>query len=139
MKTVKEISDLTGISVRALHYYDEIGLFTPTKKSEAGYRFYDDNALEVLLQILFFREFGIPLKKIKDIMNNVILDRKEFLQMQSKILIAKKEYIERLISSVDDILNGDIVEKDFMILDKTEMNKMFQTMIDDTSKNIKQN
>ena len=57
LMTVKEISELTGISVRTLHYYDEIGLFTPTEKNEAGYRLYDDKALETLQQILFFREF----------------------------------------------------------------------------------
>lgn len=136
--TVKDISNLTGISVRALHYYDEIGLFTPTRKSEAGYRLYDDDSIEILLQILFFREFDIPLKKIRDTMSKVILDRKKTLQMQSKMLITKKEHIERLISSIDDILNGNIVKTDFIALDKTEMNKMFQTMFGDTSKNIKQ-
>ena len=64
MRTVKEISDLTGISVRTLHYYDEIGLLKPTDKSEAGYRLYDDKALETLQQILFFREFDIPLARL---------------------------------------------------------------------------
>lgn len=88
--TVKEISNLTGVSVRALHYYDEIGLFTPTQRSEAGYRFYDDEDLEILLQILFFREFDIPLKKIKDTMNKVTLNRIKALKIQSKLLIAKK-------------------------------------------------
>ena len=61
----KEVSELTGISVRTLHYYDEIGLFEPTVVSEAGYRLYDDKALERLQQILFFREFDMPLKEIK--------------------------------------------------------------------------
>lgn len=61
MRTVKEIAELTGISARTLHYYDEIGLLRPTSKSEAGYRLYDDKALETLQQILFFREFEIPL------------------------------------------------------------------------------
>ena len=74
MRTVKEISVLTGISVRALHYYDEIGLLKPTKKSEAGYRLYDDKALETLQQILFFREFDIPLKEIKAVMDNLLDD-----------------------------------------------------------------
>lgn len=60
MKTVKEISELTGGSVRTLHYNDEIGLLKPTDKNEAGYRFYDDQTLETLRQILFFREFDIP-------------------------------------------------------------------------------
>ena len=132
--TVKEISNLTGISVRALHYYDEIGLFTPTQRSEAGYRLYDDEDLKILLQILFFREFDIPLKKIKDTMSKVTLNRIKALQMQSKLLIAKKEHTERLISSIDDILNGDVVKTDFINADKTEMNKLFQTMFENTPK-----
>ena len=76
MKTVKEVSELTGISARTLHYYDEIGLFPPTDKSESGYRLYDDKALETLQQILFFREFDIPLKEIKAVMESPSLDRK---------------------------------------------------------------
>ncbi len=64
--TVKEVSNLTGISVRTLHYYDEIGLLKPTEKSEAGYRLYDDKALEALRQVLIFRELDIPLKEINN-------------------------------------------------------------------------
>ena len=91
MRTVKEISDLTGISVRTLHYYDEIGLLKPTEKSDAGYRLYDDRALEILQQILFFREFDIPLKEIKAVLENPALERNQILQMQRKMLVAKKE------------------------------------------------
>ena len=97
MRTVKEVSKLTGISVRTLHYYDEIGLFRPTDKNEAGYRLYDDKALETLQQILFFREFDIPLKEIKAVMENPALDRNQILQMQRKMLVTKKERLERLI------------------------------------------
>ncbi len=68
MKTVKQVSKQTGISVRTLHYYDEIGLLKPTTVTEAGYRLYDDKALEILQQILFFREFDLPLKEIKAIL-----------------------------------------------------------------------
>ena len=90
MRTVKEISDLTGISVRTLHYYDEIGLLKPTDKSDAGYRLYDDKALETLQQILFFREFDIPLKEIKAVMENPALERNQILKMQREMLVAKK-------------------------------------------------
>ena len=86
MRTVKEISDLTGISVRTLHYYDEIGLLAPTEKSDAGYRLYDDKALETLQQILLFREFDIPLKEIKAVIENPALDRNHILLMQRKML-----------------------------------------------------
>lgn len=91
MKTVKEISHLTGISVRALHYYDEIELLKPTAKSETGYRLYDDKALERLRQILFFREFDLPLKEIRAVMENPSFDRNGILQMQRRMLMRKKE------------------------------------------------
>lgn len=127
MMTIREISKLTGISARTLHYYDEIGLFVPTDKSDAGYRLYDDKALEKLQQILFFREFDIPLKGIKTVMDNPALDRNELLQMQRKMLVEKKERMERLIASIDDILKGD-KKMDFTVFSKTEMEEMFQAM-----------
>ena len=136
MKTVKEISDLTGISVRTLHYYDEIGLLKPTKKSDAGYRLYDDKALETLQQVLFFREFDIPLKEIKAVMENPVLERNQILQMQRKMLVAKKERMERLINSIDDILKGDN-KMDFAIFSKTEVEEIFQTMIEHMPENMK--
>ena len=136
MRTVKEILDLTGISVRTLHYYDEIGLLKPTKKSDAGYRLYDDKALETLQQVLFFREFDIPLKEIKAVMENPVLERNQILQMQRKMLVAKKERMERLINSIDDILKGDN-KMDFAIFSKTEVEEMFQTMIEHMPENMK--
>ena len=134
--TVKEISELTGISARTLHYYDEIGLFTPTEKSEAGYRLYDDKALETLQQILFFREFDIPLKEIKAIMENPALDKNQILQMQKKMLVAKKERMERLIASIDDILKGEN-KMDFAIFSKTEIEEMFQAMLEHMPEDMK--
>ena len=136
MRTVKEVSDLTGISVRTLHYYDEIGLLKPTDKSEAGYRLYDDKALEALQQVLFFREFDIPLKEIKAIVENPALDRNQILQMQRNMLTAKKERMERLIASIDDILKGEN-KMDFAVFSKTEMEEMFQTMIEHMPENIR--
>ena len=136
MRTVKEVSDLTGISVRTLHYYDEIGLLKPTGKSEAGYRLYDDKALETLQQVLFFREFDIPLKEIKAIMANPALDRNQTLQMQRKMLTAKKERMERLIASIDDILKGEN-KMDFAVFSKTEIEEMFRTMIEHMPENMR--
>ncbi|EGD47297.1 transcriptional regulator, MerR family [Ruminiclostridium papyrosolvens DSM 2782] len=137
MKTVKEVSELTGISVRTLHYYDEIGLFSPTDKSESGYRLYDDKALELLQQILFFREFDIPLKEIKAVMESPTLDRNRILRMQREMLVSKKERMERLIASMDDILKGDN-RMDFTVFTKTEIEKMFQLMFDSMPKEMRQ-
>ena len=136
MRTVKEISNITGISVRTLHYYDEIGLLEPTDKSNAGYRLYDDKALERLQQILFFREFGIPLKEIKAVMENPALDRNHILKMQRRMLVAKIERMERLVAGIDDILKGDN-RMDFAIFNKTEMEEMFQAMVEHMPEEIK--
>lgn len=136
MRTVKEISDLTGISVRTLHYYDEIGLLKPTEKSDAGYRLYDDKALETLQQILFFREFDISLKEIKAVLDNPALDRNQILQVQRKMLVTKKERMERLIASIDDILKGEN-KMDFTIFTKTEVEEMFQTMFEHMPENMR--
>lgn len=136
MRTVKEISDLTGISVRALHYYDEIGLLKPTDKSEAGYRLYDDKALETLQQILFFREFDIPLKEIKAVMENPALEKKQILLMQREMLVAKKERIERLIASIDNILRGEN-RMDFEVFSKSELEDMYNSMEANMSEELK--
>jgi len=128
MRTVKEISVLTGISVRTLHYYDEIGLLKPTDKSEAGYRLYDDKALEILQQILFFREFDISLKEIKAVIDNPILDGTQILQIQRKMLVAKKERTERLIANIDDILKGEN-QMNFEIFTEPEIEDMYSSMV----------
>ena len=127
MRTVKEISDLAGISVRTLHYYDEIGLLKPTEISEAGYRFYDDKALERLQQILFFREFDIPLKEIKAVIETPSLDRNQILRVQRRMLVAKKERMERLIASIDRILKGENA-MDFEVFGKSELEDMYNSM-----------
>ena len=132
MRTVKEISDFTGISVRTLHYYDEIGLLKPTAKSEAGYRLYDDKALETLQQILFFREFDISLKEIKAVIENPALEKNQILQMQRKMLTAKKERMERLIASIDRILKGD-QSMDFEVFSKAELEDMYHSMEENMS------
>lgn len=128
MRTVKEISELTGISVRTLHYYDEIGLLKPTDKSEAGYRLYDDKALETLQQILFFREFDISLKEIKSVLDNPVLDRNQILLSQKKMLEAKKERLERLLSSIDDILKGEN-RMDFEAFSKDDIEELYQALV----------
>ena len=127
MMTVKELSDRTGISVRTLHYYDEIGLFSPTEKSGAGYRLYDDKALETLQQILFFREFDMPLKEIKAAMENPALDKNEMLQVQRRMLVRKRDRMNRLIASIDDILKGEN-KMDFEVFNKSEIEEIWDSL-----------
>ena len=98
MMTVNEVSKLTGVSIRTLQYYDKIGLLHPAKYTEAGYRLYDDAALETLQQILLFRELEFPLKDIKEIISSPDFDRSKALEQQIELLTLKKEHIENLIA-----------------------------------------
>lgn len=98
---VKEVADLVGISVRTLHHYDEIGLLIPDETTEAGYRVYSDENLETLQQILFFKELGFPLKKIKEIIDSPSFDRQEALEMQHKMLLEKKRRLEKMIGTIE--------------------------------------
>jgi DNA-binding transcriptional MerR regulator len=98
---VKEVADLVGISVRTLHHYDEIGLLKPGNITEAGYRLYSGQELEQLQQILFFRELGFPLKKIKEILDSPSFNREEALHLQRKMLLDKQRQVERMIKTID--------------------------------------
>jgi len=98
---VKEVSDLVGISVRTLHHYDEIGLLSPKETTESGYRLYSDDNLEMLQQILFFRELGFPLKQIKQIIYSPSFDRQAALEMHRKMLVDKRNQLDRMIATVD--------------------------------------
>nr|WP_308422071.1 MerR family transcriptional regulator [Pontibacillus salipaludis] len=98
---VKEVADLTGISVRTLHYYDEIGLLTPSNTTDASYRIYSDADLEMLQQILFFKEMGFPLKKIKEIIHSSDFDRIEALELHRNLLIEKRSRLDQMVMTVD--------------------------------------
>ena len=137
MRTVKEVSDLTGISVRTLHYYDEIGLFKPTEVTEAGYRLYDDKAIERLGQILVFRELDLPLADIKLIMDNPDLDRNSVLAKQREMLCLKKQRLERIIANIDNLLIGD-QNMDFTVFDETELKDLFTDMLQNMNESQKQ-
>ena len=103
MMTVNEVSKLTGVSIRTLQYYDKIGLLHPATYTEAGYRLYNDAALETLQQILLFRELEFPLKDIKEIISRPDFDRSKALEQQIKLLTLKKEHIENLIDLAKEI------------------------------------
>ncbi len=97
MMTVHQVSGLTGVSIRTLQYYDKIGLLRPAEYTGAGYRLYDDTALETLQQILLFRELEFPLKDIKRIIQSPSFDRSKALEQQIRLLEMKKEHTENLI------------------------------------------
>ena len=107
---IKEFAEFTGVSVRTLHYYDEIGLLKPCYVDEhTGYRFYDKNSLLRMQEILFYRELDFPLKSISEIISSENYDKKKALSEQKKLLILKKERLDRLISAIDDAVKGENV------------------------------
>ncbi len=106
MRTVKEVSQLTGISIRTLRYYDEIGLLKPARISENQYRLYDDKTLEKLQEIMFFKEMDIPLETIKKLLENPELDRKEILLFQKALLERKRNRLNGIIELIEDVREG---------------------------------
>lgn len=123
MKTVKEVSKQTGVSIRTLHYYDQIGLLAPTEVTKAGYRLYDNTALERLSQILLFRELEFPLKEIKEILDSENFDRTKALEQQIELLTLKKQHLENLIEFAREIKTTGVKKMDFTAFDTSEMEK----------------
>ena len=104
MKTVKDVSDITGISIRTLRYYDEIGLLKPTKLTESGYRLYNNKALEQLHEMMFFRELEIPMMDIKKIMENPNYDKEQVLLAQKSFLERTRNRLNGIIELITDVM-----------------------------------
>lgn len=107
---IKEFAKLTGVSVRTLRYYDEIGLLKPAFVDKfTGYRFYDESSLVRMQEILFYRELDFSLKSIAEFLSSPNYDKEKALAEQKKLLILKKERLERLISAIDGAVRGENV------------------------------
>lgn len=117
MMTVKEVSNLTGVSIRTLHYYDQLGLLPAAGHTDSDYRLYDDAALERLQQILLFRELEFPLKDIQRILTNSAFDRRKALAQQIELLTLKKQHLESLISLAQKTLTTGGTYMDFTAFD----------------------
>lgn len=126
MRTVKEVSKLTGISVRTLHHYDAIGLLKPANITGAGYRLYDDESLKRLQNILMFRELQFPLKEIKAILDSPEFDSEEALGQQIKLLEMRQKHLEKLIAFAREIQKKGVDNMNFNAFDKTEMEQYEQ-------------
>lgn len=121
MRTVKEVSKLTGVSVRTLHYYDAIGLLKPAKVTEAGYRMYDDTALGRLQNILLFRELQFPLKEIREILDSPDFDPSEAVARQIELLELQYQHIGELITLAREIQSKGAATMNFEAFDKSEI------------------
>lgn len=123
MRTVREVSRLAGVSVRTLHHYDAIGLLKPSAVTEAGYRLYDDTALQRLQTILLFRELEFPLKEIKTILDSPGFDRGRALEQQITMLTLKKEHLEDLIRLAKDMKTKGENHLDFTAFDTSKLDE----------------
>lgn len=120
--TVKALAELAGITVRTLHHYDRIGLFRPSRVSEAGYRLYSDADLDHLQQVLFFRELGLGLTEIKEIVARPGFDRRHALREHRALLLARRERLDNLIALVDRTLDA---QERGITMEKQDMFKGF--------------
>ena len=121
MMTVNEVSKLTGVSVRTLHYYDAIGLLEPTKITDAGYRMYDDTSLSRLQNILLFRELQFSLKEIKEILDSPNFNQEEAMAQQIKLLELQYKHIGELISFAREIQTKGVKTMNFEAFDAKEI------------------
>ena len=127
--TVGQITGLTGVSSRALQYYDEIGLLKPRMRTEAGYRLYDKNSLELLQQILFFKELGFSLKQIRNLTRQPDFDRISAYRNQKNLLLLKRNRIDRLIQLLNRLEKGEhcMSFKEFDLSEYLEALEQFKT------------
>lgn len=123
MKTVTQVSRLTGVSVRTLHHYDAIGLLKPTRVTDAGYRLYDGTALERLQMILLFRQLQFPLKEIKQILDTPGFDPADALEQQIRLLQLQRDHLEKLISHARRIQKEGVTALDFSAFDTTQIDE----------------
>ena len=123
----KEFADFTGVSVRTLHYYDEIGLLRPAHVEErTGYRYYDEVCLERMQEILFYRELDFPLKSICELLSSPGYDKQKALEQQKQLLVLKKERLERLIDALDKAGKGEYVMTAFDNKEYEETRKQYE-------------
>lgn len=123
MKTVKEVSNLTGVSIRTLHHYDKIGLLNPAKVTDAGYRLYDDASLCRLHAILLLRELQFPLKDIKQILDAPGFDTMEALEQQIELLELQKQHLEDLIAHARKIQKTGVIPMDYTAFDTEKIDR----------------
>lgn len=119
--TVHEVSELSGVSIRTLHYYDEIGLLRPATSTDAGYRLYDDTSLGRLQSIMLFRELEFSLKDIKTIIDRPDFDQVRALEDQIKILELKRDHLDNLIDYANRLKTKGETEMSFEAFDNSKI------------------
>lgn len=130
--TVQKLGHLAGISTRTLRYYDEIGILKPARINSSGYRIYGQAEVDRLQQILFYRELGVSLENIKDIVTAPGFDGAKALREHREKLLEKKEQLDLLITNVDKTIA--LTEGRIYMTDKEKFEGFKQKLIDDNEK-----
>lgn len=123
MKTVAQVSKLTGVSVRTLHHYDAIGLLRPTQITHAGYRLYDQEALKRLHSILLLRQLQFPLKEIREILDNPDFDPIQALDQQIRLLEVRRQHLDGIIAHARQMRNTGVIPMNFEPFDTKKMDQ----------------
>lgn len=130
--TVQKLGRMAGVSARTLRYYDEIGILKPARINSSGYRIYGQSEVDKLQQILFYRELGVSLEGIRDIINAPSFDINGALREHREKLLLKREQIDRLIANVDKTIASK--EGDIKMTDKEKFNGFKQKLVEDNEK-----
>lgn len=126
--TIHELANFSGVSIRTLHYYDKFDLLKPCCIEPNGYRKYNEDSLKRLQQIMFYKEMDLPLKKIRDIMNQPDFDEKAAIRDQKDLLIAKRNRLTKLIEQMEEILKGNDT-MDFSVFEHNELKEVYESRI----------
>lgn len=127
--TVQKLGQLAGISARTLRYYDEIGLLKPARINSSGYRIYCATEVDRLQQIMFYRELGVNLDRIKDMMTSPTFDETKALRDHREKLLEKRAQLDTLINNVDKSINQ--TERKMSMTDKEKFAGFKQKLVDD--------
>lgn len=122
MHTVGQVARMAGVTVRTLHHYDEIGLVRPSGRSASGYRLYSQADLRRLQEVLYFRELGMELGAIKEVLDATAGDRVAVLRAQREGLVRKRELIDRMLRALDEALAA---EEEGSLMDAKDMLEVF--------------
>lgn len=130
--TIQKLAKIAGVSTRTLRYYDEIGVLKPARINSSGYRIYGKEEVSRLQQILFYRELGVSLLDIKNIMTSPSFDATKALKEHREKLLAKREQLDLLISNIDKTIA--VSEEGINMTDKEKFEGFKQKMIEDNEK-----
>ncbi len=127
--TINKLSKLANVSTRTLRYYDEINLLKPLKVNESGYRIYGEREIDLLQQILFFKEFGIPLSTIKDVITNPNFDREKMLYNHLEELLNRRQQLDVLINNITKTISS--IKGEIIMSDKEKFEGFKQKLINE--------